>query len=61
MSEIDKLLNELRNMKSYQHSKHIENNAEIWSKIARKDLEGLGFDNEEELKSWILENPYCNI
>ena len=61
MSEIDKLLNELRLMKSSDRAKHIANNKETWSKIAHRDLEALGFDSEDELKAWIEENPYSNL
>jgi len=61
MNEIDKLLNELKNMKSENRSNHIENNKEAWSKIAKQDLEALGFSNTEQMKEWILSNPYSNL
>ena len=60
MSEIDNLLNELRNMKSESRAT-LMNNKDTWSKIAHKDLEGLGFSSVEELQQWILSNPYSNI
>ena len=61
MSEIESLLNELRNMKSSDRAAYIANNKENWSKIGTKDLESLGFETEEELKEFILSNPYANI
>ena len=61
MSEIEKLLNELRNMKSEERTRHIENNADTWSKIGYGDLKALGFEAEEELKQWIISNPYNNL
>ena len=60
MSEIDNLLNELRGMK--EEAKHtLLNSKETWSKIAKRDLEALGFSSSEELQKWILDNPYSNI
>lgn len=58
MDEIDKLLNELQNMKTKAST--VPNNRETWKKIGDKDWSELGFDNEDELKQWILDNPYCN-
>lgn len=60
MSEIDKLLNELRNLQSEARAR-ILNNKDTWSKIRQKDLQALGFTSEEELKQWILNNPYSNM
>lgn len=59
MNEIEQLLQELRAMKN--EGKNIPNNKDTWSKISQRDLEGLGFSSEEEMKQWILENPYSNI
>ncbi len=61
MNEVEKLLQELKGMKDYNKSKYIENNKETWRNIARKDLEALGFESEEEMKQFILANPYSNI
>ena len=61
MSEFEKLMNELKNMKSEHRAKHIENSKETWSMIAKHDLAGLGFESMEQLKEWILSNPYSNI
>lgn len=60
-SEIDKLLNELKNMKEEDKVAHILNNKDTWNKIGQNDLAALGFETEEELKQWILNNPYSNI
>ena len=60
MSEIDNLLNELRNMKAEARA-HLLNNTDTWSKIGNKDLSGLGFNSVDELQAWLLENPYSNI
>lgn len=61
MSEIEKLLNELRGMKSNIGNKNPSNDRDTWTKIANKDLASLGFDTEEELKEWIANNPYANL
>lgn len=60
MSEIDNLLNELRNMKA-EAREHLLNNKDTWNKIGNKDLSGLGFNSIDELQAWLLENPYSNI
>lgn len=61
MTEIEKLLNELRNMKSEERAKYIANNKQTWSCIGSKDLEGAGFDSESELTAWLDQNDYKNI
>jgi hypothetical protein len=61
MNEIEKLLSELKSMKSENRSNHIENNKETWSKIAKNDLDGLGFSSIEQIKEWIISNPYGNL
>jgi hypothetical protein len=58
MSELEKLMRELQNMKQLQKS--VPNNSDTWSKIANKDWDSLGM-TEEEVKQWISENPYANI
>lgn len=60
MSEIDNLLNELRNMKSEARAQAL-NNRETWSKIAQKDWASLGLNSEEEVKAWIENNPYSSL
>jgi hypothetical protein len=57
-SELEKLLNELKNIKNEQKS--VPNNLDTWSKIANKDWDSLGM-TEEEVKAWISENPYVNL
>jgi hypothetical protein len=59
MSEIEKLLLELQNMK--KEGKNIPNNSTTWAKLGAKDWQGAGFDSEEEAKQWILDNPYANL
>lgn len=61
MSEFEKLMNELKNMKSEHRAKHIENSRETWAAISKNDFAALGFDSLEQLKEWILSNPYSNI
>jgi hypothetical protein len=61
MSEIEKLLSELRNMKSENTKKNIANNKDTWSKIGNADWTGAGFDDENETKEWIESNLYANI
>lgn len=60
MNEIDKLLEELRGMKS-EGKQSPQNNADTWSHIANRDWEKAGFANEEECKAWILDHPYSNL
>lgn len=60
MTEMEKLLASLREMTD-EAKKQILNNKEIWSKIGHKDLQGAGFESEEELKEFILNNPYSNL
>ena len=57
MNEIDRLLKELQNMKAAERAA-VLNNRDTWSKIGNKDLASLGFNSEDELKAWLLENPY---
>ena len=48
-------------MKEEERKAHLANNVDTWSKIGRHELAELGFSTEEELKEWILSNPYANI
>ena len=59
MSEIEKLLNELREKK--EEIRRILNNRTTWSSIGQQDLETAGFKSEEELAAWIENNPYNAI
>ncbi len=59
MSEIENLLKELRNMQ--KQGKNIPNNSETWSYIGQGDWEKAGFETEEEMKQWIVDNPYVNF
>ena len=59
MNEIDKLFEDLKNMQ--ETGKVIANNATTWSYIGQGDWEGAGFKSEEEMKQFILDNPYCNL
>jgi len=59
MSEIENLLNALRNMK-FDSSK-IENTKELWEKIGKGEWEEAGFKSKEEMQQYILDNPYANL
>jgi len=61
MSEIDNLLNELRNSKEEQNGAGLLNNRDTWNKIGSGDFKALVFNTEEELQQWIVDNPYSNI
>jgi hypothetical protein len=61
MSEIEKLLMELRGMKEEVTSKNIPNTRATWIAIGREDLEELQFETIEEMKQWIENNPYSNL
>ena len=59
MSEMDKLLLELRAMKQ---DKPFFNAKTVWEGIAqRKDFSEMGFTSLEEFESWIEQNPYANL
>lgn len=59
MSELDNLLNELRNMKRDTPTFNMKT---VWEGIAqRKDFSEMGFTSIEEFESWIEQNPYCNL
>lgn len=59
MSEMDKLLLELRAMKQDKPSFNAKT---VWEGIAqRKDFSEMGFTSIEEFESWISDNPYCNL
>lgn len=60
MSELDKLLNDLRSMKS-EASSTVPNTRETWSCIGQGDWAKAGFKSEAEMKQFILDNPYSNI
>lgn len=58
-SEMDKLLNELRNMKKTGPTFNIKT---VWEGIAqRKDFSEMGFTSIEEFEQWISDNPYANL
>lgn len=59
MSEIEKLLRELKNMKEARNGP--KNTKEVWAMLGAKDIEGAGFASEEEAAAWIEENAYTNI
>ncbi len=60
-NEIDKLLNELKNMKS-ETKNSPQNSKELWNKIGSgESWEDMGFESEDEMKQFILSNPYSNI
>lgn len=61
MSELDKLINELRNMKDDDRASFIANNKDTWSKIGSKEWADLGITSESELQAFIQANPYSNI
>jgi len=59
MSEMDKLLQELRAMKA---DKPTFNAKTVWDGIAqRKDFSEMGFTSLEEFEQWISDNPYANL
>lgn len=59
MSEMDKLLLELRAMKQDKPSFNAKT---VWEGIAqRKDFSEMGFKSLEEFEQWISENPYANL
>ena len=59
MSEMDKLLEELRAMKKTGPTFNIKT---VWEGIAqRKDFSEMGFTSLEEFESWIEQNPYANL
>jgi len=59
MSELDILLNELRNMQ--EPNKQVPNTPETWQAISQGDWVKAGFSSEDEMKSWISDNPYQNM
>lgn len=59
-SEIDKLLAELREMKSTSNNE-IQNTRDIWEKIGNKDWAGAGFASESEAMAWLEKNEYSNL
>ena len=59
MSEIDKLLNELRAIQST--GKNIPNTKEIWSLIGEGKWKDAGFESIEEMQQFINDNPYLNL
>lgn len=62
MGEVEKLLQELKNMKStVEQKKHIENNRQTWSAIGAKDLQAAGFESQAELEAFLENNDYSNI
>ncbi|MEK6881827.1 MAG: hypothetical protein AABY22_19570 [Nanoarchaeota archaeon] len=60
-TEIEKLLLELRSMKSDQRAKHIANTKEVWSNIGSKDLQAAGFETQAELEAWLENNDYAAL
>ena len=60
MSELDNLLNALRNMKEEEKSK-IKNSKDIWSLIGKQKFTEAGFASEEEAIAWMENNPYLNL
>ena len=60
MTEIEKLLSELREMKATEKASP-GNNKNTWGAIGGKNWEEAGFSSEEEAKAWVENNPYSNI
>lgn len=59
MSEMDKLLLELRAMKQDKPSFNAKT---VWEGIAqRKDFSEMGFTSIEQFEQFISDNPYCNL
>jgi len=60
MTEIEKLLSELREMKATGKPSP-GNNKNTWSSIGGKNWEEAGFSSEEEAKAWVENNEYANL
>lgn len=60
-TELDKLLNELRSMKSEQRKSHVANTRATWSAIGSKDLQAAGFESQAELEAFLENNEYSNL
>lgn len=59
MSELDNLLETLRNMKRTTPTFDMKT---VWEGIAqRKDFSEMGFTSLEEFEQWISDNPYANL
>ena len=59
MSEMDKLLQELRARKKEEPTFNIKT---VWEGIAqRKDFSEMGFTSIEQFEQFISDNPYCNL
>ena len=59
---IDDLLNMLQCPQDTSSPENKLSAREIWDMIANKEShEKMGFASEEELKSWISDNPYSNL
>ena len=59
MSELDNLLETLRNMKRTTPNFDMKT---VWEGIAqRKDFSEMGFTSLEEFEQWISDNPYANL
>lgn len=60
MNQIEKLLNELRNLKEAPAPTY--DPRVIWEGIAaRKDFSEMGFKTKKEFEDWISDNPYANL
>ena len=60
MTEVEKLLQELKGMSSMSKNAP-ENNSDTWACIRAKDWEGAGFEDEQAAKDRVANNPYGNI
>ena len=61
MSELEKLLKELQGIKSSGKIQP-QNSKELWNKIGSgENFADMGFESQEELNEFILNNPYSNI
>jgi hypothetical protein len=59
-TELELLMEELRNMKSESRF-NVANNRSTWEAIGNKDWESLGFKSIEEMQNWVKNNSYSNI
>ncbi len=59
MTELDKLLNELRSVKS--NKSKIQNSKDVWSKIRNGNWAEAGFESQSEADKFLMDNEYSNL
>ncbi len=59
---IDDLLEMLQNPSQNSEINNKLSPREVWDMVANKEShEKMGFASEEDLKQWMLDNPYANL